>query len=570
MLMRSYSNASTRKSQIRSAIWGFLIASTIILSACTQKNQDISTQWILTPDAQENYITLLLDQSIRSNDLEGVREAATLILQFPPMQQRSTDIAAWLLLAKEYGLARDILNKALPVFPNALTLHLLMSEAYLELNQPQKALECIKVFAKNNPKHPQIQQELAILNLKAGKTAEAVSLFASLPVDEKTPFIRYFYAQALKAEKQYNKAIIQLQKILDDAPDFMEAWTELAIIYTLQNNIDDATQTYDTLLALKPDIQEPWLRAIQFYLRHDQMKKVLDIINVVPDTYDFLLATAAIMIEEDAFSEAAQLTDRIARDYPDKLDVAFLQATLAFKNKSSTEKTLQYLQTIPDDSRFYTQAINLHIHILMYESRLKEALSVLQKARDTMPDLNALAHLEIQILTLDNNYEKALERVEENQKNWPTDHAWLYTKASLYHTLNRQQETFDTMEQVILLDPNNYQALNYIGYTLADEDRDLKRAITLLNKAVFLAPDKAYILDSLAWAEFKIGDVTKALATIRRATSLPNSDEAIIWEHYGDIAHAAGYKEEAILAWQKALTFEPENTLRLQEKLQRP
>ena len=123
------------------------------------------------------------------------------------------------------------------------------------------------------------------------------------------------------------------------------------------------------------------------------------------------------------------------------------------------------------------------------------------------------------------------------------------------------------MEQLIALHPDNYQALNYVGYTLAEENRDLDRALSLLVKADKLAPGQSYIVDSLAWAYFKAGKMDDALREIRRAVKLDEHIDASIWEHYGDIAARAGLTDEARTAYQKAIELKPANAEALRQRL---
>jgi len=434
----------------------------------------------------------------------------------------------------------------------------------------QEALICITAFTAKNPNHPLVAQELAVLNMKAGKIDEALVLFDALPQTARTPFIRYFHAQALKAKKKYVSATYQLRRALKASPEFVEAWSELANIYTIQKKISKATKAYDALIALKPDIQEPWLSAVRFYIQHGQADKALAITRQVPNAYAFLLTTATFMIEAGAFTEAKELVNQLQTLYPDEPDIAFFQAAIAFNHEKNSKKTLEYLKTIPTDAQYYLQAINLHVHILIIENKLQDALDLLEQARDALPESKSLVQLEIQLLIFQEKYPEALEFLEENKEIYQDTVTWLYTKGSLYHAMKKPKKALATMEELILINPNYYQALNYIGYTLADEKIDLPRALILLSKAAELAPHSAYILDSLAWAEFRNNEIPKSLETIRRAIALPDAKEATIWEHYGDIAHAAGEKTEATQAWKKALTLKPANAEQLQEKLNRP
>ena len=123
------------------------------------------------------------------------------------------------------------------------------------------------------------------------------------------------------------------------------------------------------------------------------------------------------------------------------------------------------------------------------------------------------------------------------------------------------------MEDILESQPDNFQALNYVGYTLAEENRDLVRALQLLVRANQLSPNKSYIVDSLAWALFKSGRAQEALVEIRRAVELGGQPDSSIWEHYGDIAQHLNLKDEARKAYQNALELNPGNAESLRRRL---
>ena len=144
-------------------------------------------------------------------------------------------------------------------------------------------------------------------------------------------------------------------------------------------------------------------------------------------------------------------------------------------------------------------------------------------------------------------------------------------RGMLLDTLKRRDEALAAMEALLAAHPDNFQALNYIGYTLADENRDLARALELLHRADKLAPNRAYILDSLAWALFRSGDTAKAWDTIRRSVaSTDGATEPAIWDHYGDIASALGLKDEARKGWTRALELKPDDPQTIRNKVEKP
>ena len=142
-----------------------------------------------------------------------------------------------------------------------------------------------------------------------------------------------------------------------------------------------------------------------------------------------------------------------------------------------------------------------------------------------------------------------------------------FTLGSLLDSLGKRDEAMKVMQGIIASHPEHYQALNYVGYSLAVQGKDLEHALELLQRADRLAPDQFFIVDSLAWALFRLGRTEEALQNIRRAVALVPSPEAEILEHYGDIAAAAGQKEEARKAYEQDLKLKPANAESLRQRL---
>jgi tetratricopeptide (TPR) repeat protein len=119
------------------------------------------------------------------------------------------------------------------------------------------------------------------------------------------------------------------------------------------------------------------------------------------------------------------------------------------------------------------------------------------------------------------------------------------------------------------LNPDQPQVLNYLGYGLVDRGEKLDEALGMIEKAVAGDPEKGYIIDSLAWALFRLGRYDEALAPMERASLLVPVDP-IVTDHLGDVYWMVGRKLEARFQWRRALSFEPteKDALRIRRKLE--
>lgn len=105
--------------------------------------------------------------------------------------------------------------------------------------------------------------------------------------------------------------------------------------------------------------------------------------------------------------------------------------------------------------------------------------------------------------------------------------------------------------------PDSAQVLNYLGYSLVDRNENLDEALTLIKRAVELRPDDGYILDSLAWAYFRMGRYPEAVPPMERAVAAMASD-SLVNDHMGDIYWMVGRHREAEIQWRRALSLKPE------------
>ncbi len=131
-----------------------------------------------------------------------------------------------------------------------------------------------------------------------------------------------------------------------------------------------------------------------------------------------------------------------------------------------------------------------------------------------------------------------------------------------------QQQAIVRMEKVLELEPNHAEALNYLGYTWADNNVNLEKALEYVQKAMHLKPGNGYIQDSLGWVYFRMGKFDLAIQEILEALKLEPTDPHI-YEHLGDIYREQGNIRKAEEAYKKAKKVfkEQADKIRIQEKI---
>jgi tetratricopeptide (TPR) repeat protein len=155
-------------------------------------------------------------------------------------------------------------------------------------------------------------------------------------------------------------------------------------------------------------------------------------------------------------------------------------------------------------------------------------------------------------------YRKALK---ENSRNI----AALQSLAGITSDLDRDEETFRIFQRILEIDTLNAVALNYVGYTYAEQNDSLDYALQLVNRALEIDKDNGYYIDSRGWVYYMMGRYDEAAQELRKAAEIV--EDAVIFEHLGDVYRELNKPDEARRAYEKALELDPENRT-LREKLQ--
>lgn len=148
--------------------------------------------------------------------------------------------------------------------------------------------------------------------------------------------------------------------------------------------------------------------------------------------------------------------------------------------------------------------------------------------------------------------------LEAAAKTFPKDTPTLYALADIYRDAGRGLDAEQALRQVLVLEPTNPNALNYLGYLLAMRGDKLDEAVQLVRKALESEPDNGAYLDSLGWAHFRRGDLAEAEKYLNAAAQrMPGNSEVL--DHLGDVLARRGRLDDAIAAWTKAIEGDGED-----------
>lgn len=520
----------------------------------------------LSPAAKDTYAYLLYMQALADEDEELLLQAAQQMTGGTLPAKAWLEGALW-LDSRRSEKVLPLLELGLQVWPDDLPLNLFSAEALAAHGKTEQGLKQIQAFVARHPDSLDARMELILLLVKAKRFDEAEKHIGSIAAGERTPMVDYYHARALIGMQRRAEAIPLLQKAIQAMPDFVEALVELAYAYEQQKQWNEARTIYEKLLKLQVSEQDVCLRLVHLSLRLNQPEKALKYFRKGPDAAAFKLTAISMFLESRHYLQAERLLKEMLDEPGVPPDVFLMLAGIARDQRRDTELALSWLARIPASSPTAVQAEGLKAQILADAGKEQEALASVRNLQQRHARNETLLLLEVRLLARLKAMDEALARARQAVEIVPESSELAFTLGSLLDSLGKRDEAMKVMQGIIASHPEHYQALNYVGYSLAVQGKDLEHALELLQRADRLAPDQFFIVDSLAWALFRLGRTEEALQNIRRAVALVPSPEVEILEHYGDIAAAAGQKEEARKAYEQALKLKPANAESLRQRL---
>lgn len=322
---------------------------------------------------------------------------------------------------------------------------------------------------------------------------------------------------------------------------------------------------------------------------------------------DVRMAYARALINSHRYADAYAQMQRITQEQPQFPDAWLIRGSLEFQDAKMAlaEASLTtYLERAPHDAdasanasmgRGRVQAYLLLSQIAEHGQRLDEASAFLDKIESpadalrverrraailvqqgrmdearaairNIPELqstDALAKVnaEVQLLRDNRLYAQAYALLQDATLQFPDDTDLLYDLAMMAERLGKPDEMEQLLRKVIAAKPQYHHAYNALGYSLADRNIRLNEARELVKQALVHAPNDPFIVDSLAWVEFRAGNAQEALQLLQGA--FQTRPDAEIAAHLGEVLWSLGQRDEARSIWREGITLNPENdTLR--------
>ena len=280
----------------------------------------------------------------------------------------------------------------------------------------------------------------------------------------------------------------------------------------------------------------------------------------------------ADILKDDADPNTALLYVRLAQYLNENSQKAILLAAELLEQMGQYDLAVEeYAKISPSSSYFLSSELG-RVGALRDGGKTEAALEVLYYLSREFSDIGIVHNSLGDFLRREERYSEAkiaYDRAvdiyrENNNVSWVV----LYARGITHERLQEWDKAESDFRNALTINPDQANVLNYLGYSLIDRGEKLDEAMTMIEKAVSLQPESGYIVDSLAWGLFKLGQYETAIPHMEKAAELMPVDP-IVTDHLGDLYWAVGRQLEAKFQWRRALSFDPElkDATRIREKL---
>ena len=477
------------------------------------------------------------------------------------------------------------------------------AEVSLQAKQTGESLAAVRLWRELAPQSDEAAQYYLGLAVLADDLAEAEPLFAQR-LREATPQGRgmamYQVQQYLLRAKDKDKALLLLDKLLAPYAGTFEARVLLAQNAFARGDSAQAASLAQAALALKPDSEIAILTLAQvtgdpaavdallvkFLVANPKAREVrsararvlinqkqyeqarrefAELLALDPANEGTLYALGLVSMQlddpagaEKYFAQYISVLEKGGDDGREPGKVLLILAQLA-QDRSDFPAAQRWLEKVSrDDANGFFNAQVRRGQLLAKQGDVDGARKLLGALKPEAPSDQATVVLaQAQVLRDAGQNEAAYKVLEEGAKRYASNPDLLYDFALLAEKTGRLDVMETALRSVMQQAPDNHHAYNALGYSLAERNVRLPEALALIGKALAMAPGDPFIMDSMGWVQYRLGNLDQAEMHLRRAYALRSDVEIAV--HLGEVLWKKGQKEDAQKLWREARAKDPKN-----------
>ena len=489
--------------------------------------------------------------------------------------------------------------------PKSVEDHLLLGRLYRLNNDLVKAENEFKTAVKIQPDSEEAVTALSILYNEEGDTSRALDVLNAFPEGARSAKLYSALGYTYEQSKNYKKAIEAYQKAVDLDHDNLDSIRGLAQNLMNDGQPDAALAQYKIIADADPSDAQTYMRMAEIYRRNGKLDEAHDCLKkaslVVPDSLELKYNMAVIEEAQGKYDDSIALLNQLLQrtehangeyDTSEKNNRAIFLERLGTVYRDANKPqlaidTFRRMFDLGDDNaiRGYQQIVETYRDQKQWQLATSTAEEAVKKypsdrqlqmvAASQRADLGSPGPAIEQVKTMlkgtpdDREVYIALAQMYSRIKDWPQAEANInkalelstkqedkdyatFVAGSIYERQKKYELAEESFRKVLASDPKNAQALNYLGYMLADRNTRLEEALSYIRRAVALDPQNGAYLDSLGWVYYRMGNYELAEENLRRASEKIGSDPTV-QSHLGDLYQKTGHLKLATTHWQRAL-----------------
>ena len=470
------------------------------------------------------------------------------------------------------------------------------TEISLYARMPAAAIDAARIWYETEPSSLQALQTLTSLLINAKRHKEALPYLQQLLVAEGSSTADGFLQLSRLLANSQDKALTLglVQQLAQPYPKLAQAHFAVAQAAAAAEQKELALAEVRAASELKPDWEVPVLLEAQLLQRQSStlaLQRLSAYLDRYPKAKDVRMSYARALVAERRYPEARAEFQTLSKNFPDNVEVVFAVGVLSLQlqDYALAEANFKRLLVLPyrerntvrlylgqiaeEQKNFpealrwyeevssgeqYLQAQTRYALVLNKQGNMDAARAHLRQVDVSTNQARAqLLLTEAQMLRDANRTREAFELIEGALAGMPDQPELLYDYAMLAEKLERLDLLEINLKKLIKLQPDHAHAHNALGYSLADRNLRLIEARELIEKALQLAPDDPFIIDSMGWLLYRMGNNKQALEYLRKAFAARPDPE--IAAHLGEVLWVAGEQGEAEKIWREAAKKTPDN-----------
>lgn len=458
------------------------------------------------------------------------------------------------------------------------------------------AFEAASIWLELDPENTDAHQVLAVMAVRQGDLETAMEHFQYILKNSQGVLDQKLWVIANLLGKEQDQEIVQqvIDRLMENHQDDPDALYAYAHVMSRLNDDDKSLEILQKLLTIVPDNVNATISYVSILQKLGRTGEAItwleQSLNDNENNFELRMYYARLLTDEKRFSDARQQFEILASEAPNNTDVIYALGLLYLQDnrldesqtyferlekleshsdeasyylgriaeeKGDFENATNWYQSIQQGSNYFDAQIRLGM-LIAKQGKLQDARKHIQNIRiENDQQKLILIQAEGELLTQEKHYAEAMEIYNQALES-STDLDLLYARAMLAEKMNRLDVLEQDLKAIIEQDPENAQALNALGYTLADRTDRYQEAYTFIKRALDLKPDDFYILDSMGWVLYRLGRLDEAIDYLNQALAKRSDPE--IAAHLGEVLWVMGDKAGARKIWEAALQQTPEDS----------